>query len=549
MAILNLFSQSGLASTLLFLSLVAIMGMMLAKIQVFGIKLGIAGVLFSGLIVGHFGAVPDPTMLKFVKEFGLILFVYSIGLEVGPRFLTSLKNNGLTINLLASAIVLLGTITAASLKLIFDLDIDAVVGMLCGAVTNTPSLGAAQQIIEEQHTGSVETTSMAYAVAYPLGIVGIILVMILIRAFFKVKVDHEAQSYTEELAGVSGQLDSVSLKVQNGALVGKDFDHLFAVLEGKFALSRVFRNGNFFIPKNKDLLMANDILYGVSSQQYFSTLEILVGDLILSEAVEVTGSLGMQHVIFTNKKLAGKTIRQIGLSKKYPVNITRIYRNGFSILPTEHDSVEFGDTIRIVGERKRLEEAANYLGNSTEELSHPNIVPLFLGIFFGVLLGSVPIMFPGLPAPAKLGLAGGPLIVAIFLGHRGRIGKLNFFMTPGANLFVRELGIVLFLGAVGLGAGSKFISTIMNGGYMWVLYGAIITIVPLLIVTVIARFLKINYLTICGMVAGAMTDPPALEYANSLSNVQAQSTAYATVYPLSMFLRVLCAQILVLLLM
>lgn len=549
MAILNLFSESGLASTLLFLSIVAIMGMMLAKIQVFGIKLGIAGVLFSGLIVGHFGAIPDPTMLRFVKEFGLILFVYSIGLEVGPRFIASLRNNGFTINLLASGIVLLGAATAAILKVIFNLRIDAVVGMLCGAVTNTPSLGAAQQIIEEQGTGNVETTSMAYAVAYPLGIVGIILVMILIRAFFKIKVDKEAQSYTDELAGVSGQLDSVKLKVLNGALVGKSFEHLFSVLEGQFALSRVQRDGQFFIPKNKDLLKANDILYGVSSQQYFSSLEIVVGDLTLSEEVEVSGSLGMEHVLFTNKRLAGKTIKQIGLSKKYPVNITRIYRAGMSILPTEHDSVEFGDTVRIVGERKRLDEAADYLGNSTEELSHPNIVPLFLGIFFGVLLGSIPILFPGLPAPAKLGLAGGPLIVAIFLGHSGRIGKLNFFMTPGANLFVRELGIVLFLGAVGLGAGSKFIATIVNGGYMWVLYGVIITIVPLLIVTIIARFLKINYLTICGMVAGAMTDPPALEYANSLSNVQAQSTAYATVYPLSMFLRVLSAQLLVLLLM
>lgn len=549
MAILNLFSQSGLASTLLFLSIVSIMGLMLAKIHLFGIKLGIAGVLFAGLIVGHFGAVPDPTMLKFVKEFGLILFVYSIGLEVGPRFLASLRNNGLTINLLATAIVLLGTITAAVLKVVFDLDIDVVVGMLCGAVTNTPSLGAAQQIIEEQGTGSVETTSMAYAVAYPLGIVGIILVMILIRAFFKVKVDKEAQSYTDELAGISGQLDSVKIKVLNAALVGKSFEHLFTVVEGHFVLSRVSRNGSFLIPQNKDKLMANDILYGVSSQKYFSSLEIVVGDLSLSDEVEVSGSLGMQHVIFTNKKLAGKTLKQIALSKKYPVNITRIYRAGTSILPTDRDSVEFGDTVRIVGERKCLEEAANYLGNSTEELSHPNIVPLFLGIFFGVILGSVPIMFPGLPAPAKLGLAGGPLIVAIFLGHSGRIGKLNFFMTPGANLFVRELGIVLFLGAVGLGAGSKFVSTIINGGYMWVLYGAIITIVPLLIVSIIARCLKINYLTICGMVAGSMTDPPALEYANSLSNVQAQSTAYATVYPLSMFLRVLCAQILVLLLM
>jgi putative transport protein len=260
----------------------------------------------------------------------------------------------------------------------------------------------------------------------------------------------------------------------------------------------------------------------------------------------VTGKLGMRQVVFTNKSMAGKTIKEIGLSRRYPVNITRIFRAGMEIMPDEEDTIEFGDTLRIVGERKVLKEVAKLLGNSMKELSHPNIIPILIGIFAGVLIGSIPIAIPGLPAPAKLGLAGGPLIIALILGHKGRIGKLDFYMTPGANLFIRELGIVLFLACVGLSAGKNFVQTVAEGGYMWMVYGALITLVPLLIIGVIARMLKLNYLSICGLLAGSMTDPPALEFANSISPVQAQSTAYATVYPLVMFLRVLLAQVLVL---
>lgn len=549
MELLKLFTQSGTASTLIFLSLVGIVGIVIGKVKVFRIKLGIAGVLFAGLFLGHIGARADHDVLHFVKEFGLILFVYSIGLEVGPRFLSSMRNNGLKINLLATGIVVLGVLIAATLKVVFDLPVPVVVGVLCGAVTNTPSLGAAQQVIAEQlgtEGNLAEVASMGYAVAYPFGILGIILTMLLIRGFFKISVKTEIDKYHEEVSGLSGKLEAVNIKIVNQALVGKTVAFMRTTLRGEFVLSRLWRKGEFFMPDDNTILEENDMLYGVSTKACFDILELKVGPLNKTGDLEVSGKLGMRQVVFSNKSMAGKTIKEIGLSRRYPVNITRIFRAGMEIMPKEEDSIEFGDTLRIVGERKVLREVSKLLGNSMKELAHPNIIPILIGILAGVLIGSIPFAIPGLPAPAKLGLAGGPLLVALFLGHKGRIGKLDFYMTPGANLFIRELGIVLFLACVGLSAGENFISTIVNGGYLWMVYGAIITLLPILIIGVIARMMKMNYLSICGLLAGSMTDPPALEFANSMAPGQAQSTAYATVYPLVMFLRVLLAQILVL---
>ncbi len=548
MGIINLFSQSGTPSTLLFLSLVGISGILLGKIKVFNIKLGIAGVLFTGLLIGHLGARSNAETLHFVKEFGLILFVYSIGLDVGPRFLSSLKSNGLKLNLLAVGIVVLGFLCAIGLKLAFDIPTPVITGIMCGAVTNTPGLGAAQQVIQEQLSNPqlTELAGMAYAVAYPFGIIGIILTMLIIRGFFKIKVQKEAEDFSNKVSGVSGKLEAVNLKVSNQALEGKTIAFLRETLSGEFVLSRIFRNNEFIIPEEDDTIQTGDVLYGVSTKQSFNILELKVGKLEKTGDLNITGRLGMRHVVFTNKKLAGKTIKEIGISRRFPVNITRIFRFGSEIMPSENDSVEFGDTIRIVGKRKALDEVAKLLGNSMKELSHPNIIPILIGIFAGVLLGSIPFAIPGLPAPAKLGLAGGPLLIALFLGHKGRIGKLDFYMTPGANLFIRELGIILFLACVGLGAGKHFVETIVNGGYMWMAYGVAITAIPILIIGFTARLLKFNYLSICGLLAGSMTDPPALEFANSQAPVQAQSTAYATVYPLVMFLRILLAQALVL---
>ncbi len=548
MKLLELFSQTGTASTLIFLSLTGISGVLLGKVRFLSIKLGIAGVLFTGLLIGHLGANFHAETLHFVKEFGLILFVYSIGLEVGPRFISSLKSNGLKLNILATGIVILGFVVAICLKMVFNIPAPVITGIMCGAGTNTPGLGAAQQVIQEQLSNAelTELTGMGYAVAYPFGIIGIILTMLIIRWVFRIKTENEAKDFSQKISGVSGNPEAVNLEVNNQALVGKTIAFFREAMSGEFVLSRIFRKGEFIVPEEDEVICEGDVLFGVSTKKNFNSLELTVGKLRKTGELNITGRLGMRHVVFTNKKLAGKTIKEIGISRRYPVNITRIFRAGNEFMASGDDSIEFGDTIRIVGKRKALEDVAKVLGNSMKELSHPNIIPILLGIFAGVLIGSISFAIPGLPAPAKLGLAGGPLLVALFLGHKGRIGKLDFYMTPGANLFIRELGIILFLACVGLSAGKHFVSTIANGGYVWMFYGAAITFFPLLIIGFVARFLKFNYLSICGLLAGSMTDPPALEFANSQAPVQAQSTAYASVYPLVMFLRILLAQALVL---
>lgn len=552
MEFFNVFLGQGIAQTFVFLSITGILGVLLGRLRLGHLKLGIAGVLFAGLFVGHLGVTVEANILHFVKEFGLILFVYSIGLDVGPRFMTSLRNNGLKINILAIAIVFLGFFIAIGVKYIFDVPSEVITGIMCGAVTNTPGLGAAQQVITEQMSnGGVasQLTGMGYAVAYPFGIMGIILVMVLIRMFFRIKITNESIDYKKELTGINGKLEAINIEVTNINLIGKTVAFIRTTLDGTFVISRVLRNQEFLSPADDEIIQQGDILYGVSSKEHFVNLELAVGKVSCTTDLEISGELGMKHVQMTNKTIAGKTLKEIGISRHFPVSITRIFRGETEILPAEDNTLEFGDTIRIVGQRKELAEVAKVLGNSIEQLSHPNILPIFLGIFLGIIAGTIPFSLPGLPAPARLGLAGGPLLIALILGHKGRIGKFTFYMTRSSNLYIRELGIILFLACVGISSGKNFITTIINGGYMWMLYGALITFLPVLIVGVAARLMKVNYLTICGFLAGSMTDPPALEFANSLSAGQAQSTAYATVYPLTMFLRVLLAQILVLMLL
>ncbi|MBN2843735.1 MAG: hypothetical protein JXM68_11620, partial [Sedimentisphaerales bacterium] len=411
---------------------------------------------------------------------------------------------------------------------------------------------AAQQVIGEQMAGGAEAgqvTGMGYAVAYPFGIMGIILVMVLLRLIFKISVNTESAKYKKELIGINGKLDAVNIRITNLNLIGKSVAFIRSTLDGRFVISRLWRNNQFLSPADDEVIQQGDMLYGVSSREHYNELSLTVGNVSETVDLGITGELGMKHVMVTNKSISGKTLKEIGISRRFPASITRIFRGDTEILPAEDNTLEFGDTIRIVGQRKVLGDVSAMLGNSVEQLSHPNVLPILLGVFLGIVVGSIPIAIPGLPAPAKLGLAGGPLLVALLLGHKGRIGHFSFYMTRSSNLYIRELGIILFLACVGLSSGRHFISTIMEGGYMWMVYGALITFLPLMIVALIARFLKINYLTICGFLAGSMTDPPALEFANALTPGQAQSTAYATVYPLTMFLRVLLAQVLVLMLL
>lgn len=547
--ITGLFSSSGLASTLLYLCLTALLGIAIGKIGIKNIKLGIAGVLFAGIAVSHFGAETDPHIIHFSREFGLILFVYAIGIDVGPRFFSTLRKEGLKLNLLAFAIVFMGFGVAYILYLLTDMSAAEVTGILCGAVTNTPSLGAAQQIILESGSNGADTSGMAYAMAYPFGIIGIILTMLLIRWIFKINVDKEIEDYNNQVGANKSTLESVEITVTNPNLIGQKLSYIKALTDRELVISRIERNKEFIIANDDIQLVVGDRIYGVSSEKYFDSLKLKVGEVEIGGKQEVSGNLAMYNVLVTSRKIAGKTIEQIGIYRRYEANITRIFRAGIEILPTLKTTVEMGDTVRIVGKKAILKDVQKEIGDSLKELSSPNVLPIFLGIFIGVIVGSFPILLPGLPFPAKLGLAGGPLLVAILLGYKGRIGKLDFYMNPGANMMLKELGIILFLSAVGLSSGGKFVDTLRQGGYMWMLYGIAITLIPIMVVGIYARLRKYNYLKICGIISGAMTDPPALEFANAVAPIQAQSTAYATVYPLTMFLRILFAQVLVLLIL
>lgn len=549
----DLFSTPSIASTMIYLCLVAFSGVLLGKLQVKKIKLGVAGVLFTGLLVAHIcascGVLLDEHVLHFIRDFGLILFVYSIGLDMGPRFFSSFKKDGLTLNLLAVGIVVGGFVIAYLVYRFTDLSPAVVVGILCGAVTNTPSLGAAQQVLTEQGgdlASAATETGMAYAMAYPFGILGIIITMLLIRLFFRIKVDKEVDEYNQTIASKDIKLESVEITVSNPNLYGKSIAYIKEVMDSELAISRIFRNGDYILATDEEVVQPDDVIYGVSARNLIERLQVKIGNVEIVDRGEVSGPLAAINILVTNSNITGKTIEQIGIYRRYPANITRVFRNGLKILPTMKTTLELGDTVKVVGKKEVLNDVRKELGDSVKELAKPNIVSIFLGIFLGILLGSIPIFIPGLPAPAKLGLAGGPLLIAILLGYKGRVGKLSFYMTPGANLFMREIGIILFLACVGLLSGGKFVETIMNGGLMWMVYGIAITFIPIMVVGIIARLMKINYLKICGCIAGSMTDPPALEFANSVAPSQAQSTAYAAVYPLTMFLRVLLAQIFVL---
>jgi putative transport protein len=539
----------GVASTMLYLCLTAFTGVALGKLGIKGIKPGVAGVLFTGIFIAHLGAPVDEHILHFVRDFGLILFVYSIGLNMGPRFFSSFKKDGLLLNSFATGIALSGFGVACLIYYLTDLPPSVIAGILCGAVTNTPSLGAAQQTLAEQGAtaATVSETGMAYAVAYPLGIVGIIVTMLLIRWWFKINLPREARNYTDALGGSETKLQSVRITVENPGLFDKTVDHVMHIMDKELVISRIIRDGESIIATGNEVIRKGDVIRGVSAQNRLEIVEVKVGKVTVVETPEeIPGPLAMINVLLTNQELAGKTIEQVGIYRRYPANITRVFRSGMKILPTLETTLELGDTIRVVGKKEVLNDVKKELGDSVNELAKPNVISIFLGVSAGIILGSIPIFIPGLPAPAKLGLAGGPLLVAIALGYKGRIGKLNFYMTPGANLLTRELGIILFLSCVGLLSGEKFVETIRDGGWRWILHGSAITLIPLLLAGIVARVMKVNYLKICGCLAGSMTDPPALEFANGIAPLQAQSTAYATVYPFTMFLRVLLAQLFVL---
>ncbi len=544
---------TGVAHTIFVLAIVVSVGILLGKIKIFGVSLGITWILFVGIFLGHFNLSVDGEVLHFVKEFGLILFIYSIGMQVGPSFFSSFKQGGVTLNLLASGIVFLGVIIAYAIHLITGTPIQTMVGILSGAVTNTPGLGAAQQTFTEVTGGEDPTIAMGYAIAYPLAVVGIILTLILLKQFFKVNPDKENEALQDANSSKLTEAHVFSLQVKNPSIFGKSIKDIKQLIEKEFVISRIMHaeSGELEIAQPTSILHKEDKILVVSNLQNIEIITTLIGaeiDMNSKEWGKLDAQLVSRRISVTKSEINGKTIGQLKLRNLYGVNITRVNRAGIDLIGDPHLSLQLGDRVTVVGSENSIARVERLLGNSMKRLREPNLVAIFIGIALGVLLGSIPFSVPGIPQPVKLGLAGGPLIVSIIVSRFGPKYKLITYTTVSANLMLREIGIALFLACVGLGAGKGFVDTIVNGGYVWIGYGFIITVLPLIIIGIIGRkFCKLNYFTLMGLIAGSTTDPPALSYSNSVAGNDAPAVSYATVYPLTMFLRVITAQLMILL--
>ncbi len=546
--LVNLFMGNGIASAVIILALTIAIGLLLNRIKFGSVSLGVTWVLFVGIVLSHFGLTIDPQICHFIKEFGLILFVYSIGIQVGPSFISSLRDGGIKLNMLAVLIIALGCITAYVIHIVSGEELTTMVGVLSGAVTNTPGLGAAQSVVESAQASKMAT---AYAVAYPLGVVGIIISMLIIRWIFRVKIDREAAKATRSDAPRTVRID---VRVTNHAIFGRTIEDIGRMTRSHFVVARIFDHENQQrIASGQTELQENDILRIVVSSQEVDLIQTLIGDVVKindSEWGSASSHLEKRRIVVTKPELNGKHIGDLHIRENYHVTITRVVRAGIELVATYELRLQMGDVVVVVGRANDLDQVSTILGNSVKRLDRPNLFPIFIGIFLGVLLGSIPIAIPGVPQAVKLGLAGGPLIVAILLAKYGPKYKMVTFTTNSANMMIREIGISLFLAAVGLSAGEGFVEAIANGGYWWILFGFIITVLPLLIVGIIARKgMKMDYFSLMGLMSGAMTDPPALAYANTVATNDRAAVAYATVYPLTMFLRIFTAQILALIAM
>ena len=547
----NLLFGSGIGHSILLIAVVIFIGILLGKIKIAGISLGITWILFVGIIFSHFNMRMDPHALHFLKEFGLILFVFSVGLQVGPGFFSSFKKGGMTLNMLAVLIVFLGVLTTYIIYKITGLPITTMVGILSGAVTNTPGLGAAQQAFFDMAGKEGTDIAMGYAVAYPLGVVGIILAIILIRYLFRINFDKENEVIQNQLEEKAARATHVSIRVKNPALFGKEIEEIVTLIDKKFVISRVLHENEVLeIAHSRTNLQSGDKLFVIAAAQDLEGIVAFIGEKIDMQRTEwerLDANLISRKIVITRSEVNGKSLGQLHLRGGFGVNVTRVNRSGVDLVARPGLELQIGDRLTVVGTEKHVACVEKILGNSLRRLREPNLVPIFLGIALGIFLGSIPFVFPGIPQPVKLGLAGGPLIVAILISRFGPHFKLVTYTTMSANLMLREIGISLFLACVGLDAGAGFVDTVVNGGYAWIGYGFIITFLPLIIVGTLARWVyKLNYFTLMGLIAGSTTDPPALAYSNSVAGNDMPSVGYATVYPLTMFLRVLTAQLLVL---
>ncbi|ENA7414430.1 putative transporter [Escherichia coli] len=545
--------MSDIALTVSILALVAVVGLFIGNVKFRGIGLGIGGVLFGGIIVGHFvsqaGMTLSSDMLHVIQEFGLILFVYTIGIQVGPGFFASLRVSGLRLNLFAVLIVIIGGLVTAILHKLFDIPLPVVLGIFFGAVTNTPALGAGQQILRDLGTPMemVDQMGMSYAMAYPFGICGILFTMWMLRVIFRVNVETEAQQHESSRTNGGALIKTINIRVENPNLHDLAIKDVPILNGDKIICSRLKREETLKVPSPDTIIQLGDLLHLVGQPADLHNAQLVIGQEVDTSLSTKGTDLRVERVVVTNENVLGKRIRDLHFKERYDVVISRLNRAGVELVASGDISLQFGDILNLVGRPSAIDAVANVLGNAQQKLQQVQMLPVFIGIGLGVLLGSIPVFVPGFPAALKLGLAGGPLIMALILGRIGSIGKLYWFMPPSANLALRELGIVLFLSVVGLKSGGDFVNTLVNGeGLSWIGYGALITAVPLITVGILARMLaKMNYLTMCGMLAGSMTDPPALAFANNLHPTSgAAALSYATVYPLVMFLRIITPQLL-----
>lgn len=539
--------EVGIASTLILLSFVIAAGIFIGKVKIFGVSLGVTFVLFVGILMGHFGYTVDAHILKFVREFGLILFIFSIGLQVGPGFFSSFKKGGVRLNALAVLGISLNVLIVLCIYYFGNVhDISALVGVMSGAVTNTPGLAAAQQAVTQITSTPDAANLMAsgYAAAYPLGVVGIILSMFVIRWVFRVNPEKEIKEIEKEQEDSLHKPFLMSVKVENALVDGKTMIQLHDIIHTNFVVSRLMdKNGQVTIPTSATPIHVGDKLFIVCSSHEADRFRAVIGPEIEMDWEEVATPVVSRRILITKSEYNGVTLGSLRLHNGYQLNCTRINRAGVDLLAAPNLRLQMGDRITVVGKLEDIDRLANRLGNSMKRLDHPNLITIFVGIILGIILGSINVGFG-----MKLGLAGGPLVVAILLSRFGYKAKLVTYTSSAASLLLRELGICLFLAAVGIGAGKTFAASVFSEtGMWWVIWGFVITTVPLIVVGCIARGIdKTNYLTIMGLMSGNYTDPPALAFANSISNHDAPAVAYSTVYPLTMFLRVVAAQALIL---
>ena len=551
----TLLDGSTVVGALVILLSVSALGLALGALKLRGVGLSTAGVLFVALFFGHMGAHLDERVLEFVREFGLILFVFSIGMQVGPGFFASLRRQGLRLNLLAVAVVLLGVVVTLVAHYAGGVPVPAAVGLLAGATTNTPSLAAAQQALREVggEAGSAAAANLpglGYAVAYPFGVLGIILGLVILKAAFRVELPHEGRLLERALKSDSPVPARVTLEVTNPNLEGLPLGRVPLVGSAGIVVSRLMRDGELLVPQPETELRRGDLLLAVGPAQELEGLRVVVGRDSPVDLTALPGPLTTKRIIVTRRQASGRSLAEHDFVHRYGVQITRVARAEVEMGVRPDFELQYGDVVLAVGEPEGIRQLAAELGDSPRDLNYPHLVPMFVGIVAGVALGSWPFVLPGIPAPLKLGLAGGPLLVALLVARLGKLGPLVWYLPLSANFVLREVGISLFLSAVGLKAGGHFVETLVVGpGLTWMAWGAAITVLPILAVGAAARALfKVNFLTLSGVLAGSMTDPPALAFATSVAGSDAPSLGYVTVYPLTMILRVVCAQLLVLLL-